>query len=62
MLTIVAWFIAEVVCSMVLEYLERDGGISMGEDVLKYLYAIPLGVASITFVALLVINLRKQKL
>lgn len=62
MITVVAWFIAEVVCSMILEYLERVGGVIMADDVLKYVYVTPLGVATITFVISLVLQLRKQKL
>lgn len=61
-ITVIAWFITEAVCGMVLEYIDRTSGIIVGDDVLKLLYAIPLGVASITFVTLLVVNLRKQKL
>lgn len=58
----VAWFVTEMVCAMVLEYIDRSGGIMVGDDILKYLYAIPSIAAVITFVTLLIVNLRKQKL
>lgn len=61
-ITIIVWFITEVVCAMVLEYIDRTSGIMVGDDILKYLYTIPSAVAVITFITLLVFNLRKQKL